>query len=118
MVSPTVKLQSYIPDEVHPHIPVSLVYDNIDPLEETLSGAGTTHRVNRIVIQKLFIPANAIITKSRRRSINVSMLLPNNYRSTTVAPDLSHMLQQRYRIKDTYEWEDSLKKNLIWNFDL
>ena len=29
----------FIPDEVHPHIPISLVYNNIVPLEETLSGA-------------------------------------------------------------------------------
>ena len=27
-----------------------LVYDNIDPLEETLSDAGTTNRVNGIII--------------------------------------------------------------------
>ena len=30
------------------------------------------------------------------------MLHPSNYRSTTVGPDLSHLLQQRYRIKDTH----------------
>ena len=27
-----------------------LVYDNIDRLEETLSGSGTSHRVNKIAI--------------------------------------------------------------------
>ena len=57
-----------IPDEVHPHIPVSLAYNKTDPLEETLSGAATTQRVNGIVIQKPFIgpkeaPAQGIITK-------------------------------------------------------
>ena len=66
-----------IPNEVHPHIPISLVYDKIDWLEETLSGPGTTHRVNRIIIQKPFIgpkeaPTHTIITKSKRLSINVA----------------------------------------------
>ena len=65
------------PDEVHPHIPILLVYDNIDWLEEILSDAGTTHCMNGIVIQKAFIGPkeahkHAIITKSKRRSINVA----------------------------------------------
>ena len=31
-----------------------LVYDNIDRIEETLSGKDTTHRVNRIAVQRGF----------------------------------------------------------------
>ena len=30
------------------------------------------------------------------------MLHLSNYHSTTVGPDLNHLLQQRYRIKDTH----------------
>ena len=44
-----------IPEEIQPYQQASMVCDNIDRLEETLSGAGTTHRVNGIVIQKAFI---------------------------------------------------------------
>ena len=35
-----------LPSSCYPHIPTSLVFDNIDRLEETLSGGGTSHRVN------------------------------------------------------------------------
>lgn len=38
-----------LPSGVHP-IPAVLAFDNIDRSEETLSGAGTSHRVNGIVV--------------------------------------------------------------------
>ena len=45
-----------IPDEIQPYQQASMVYDNIvDRLEEALSGTGTTHRVNVIVIKKAFV---------------------------------------------------------------
>lgn len=40
-----------LPLGTHPLIPTVLAYDNIDALEETLSGAGTSHRVNGIIVQ-------------------------------------------------------------------
>jgi len=40
-----------LPSSSHPCIPTTLAYDNIDRLEETLSGGGTSHRVNGIIIQ-------------------------------------------------------------------
>lgn len=40
-----------IPENIIPGKFTNLVWDNIDRLEETLSGAGTTHRVNGIAIQ-------------------------------------------------------------------
>ena len=39
-----------IPEEVQPHQHASMVYDNIDHLEKTISGAGTTHRVIGMVL--------------------------------------------------------------------
>ena len=105
-----------IPDEVHPYIPISLVYDNIDRLEETLSGTNRTHRVNRIITQKLFIglkeaPAHAIITKSKRGSINVApkQFLRYNGETRPKPPVARKIQDQRYE----YEQENSLKKNLI-----
>ena len=55
------------------------MYDNIDRLEETLSGGGTTHRVNGIAIQKAFIgpllpPVPVEISKTPKRSIYVEPL--------------------------------------------
>ena len=39
------------PDNIQAHINTKLAWDNIDRLEETLSGAGTSHRVNGIGVQ-------------------------------------------------------------------
>ena len=67
-----------IPGQVDPHIPILSIYYNVDWSEETWSGVDATHRVNWIVIQKPFIcpkeaPTHAVITKSKRRSINVAL---------------------------------------------
>jgi len=40
-----------IPKGIHPGVPTVLAFDNIDRREETLSGEGTTHRINGIVMQ-------------------------------------------------------------------
>ena len=40
-----------LPDNIRPHISTSLAWDNKDRLEETLSGGGTSHRVNGIAVQ-------------------------------------------------------------------
>lgn len=42
-----------LPQNIHPHVSTVLAFDNIDRTEETLSGAGTSHRVNAIAIQPL-----------------------------------------------------------------
>lgn len=40
-----------LPSTSHPCVPTTLAFDNIDRLEETLSGGGTSHRVNGIIVQ-------------------------------------------------------------------
>ena len=42
-----------LPGNIHPYINTILAFDKIDRLEGTLSGGGTSHRVNGIVIQPL-----------------------------------------------------------------
>ena len=32
-----------LPDDIHPYVFTTLAWDNIDRLEETLTGAGTSH---------------------------------------------------------------------------
>ena len=49
------RVETLIPDNIQQNIPVTLVYDNIDRLEETLSGSGTSHRVNGIIVQQAFM---------------------------------------------------------------
>ena len=40
-----------LPDNIHPHVSTTLTLDNIDRLEETLWGEGTSHKVNRIAVR-------------------------------------------------------------------
>ena len=70
-----------LPEKIYPHVQVSLVYDNIDRLEETLSGADTSHRVNGIVIQKKVIGSEpelvtggAAAERTHQRSLSVEKL--------------------------------------------
>ena len=91
--------------------------DNNDWLEELLSDAGTTHCMNGIVIQKPFIGPkeahkHAIITKSKRRSINVAPKQLPWYKCGTrpQQPVATKIQDQRY----AFEWGNSLIKNLIW----
>ena len=47
-----------LPENIQAHVNTTLAWDNIDRLEETLSGAGTTHRVNGIAAQAALAPGN------------------------------------------------------------
>ncbi|XP_020606380.1 uncharacterized protein LOC110045121 [Orbicella faveolata] len=40
-----------LPDNIQPHVVTTLAWENIDRLDETLSGEGTPHRVNGIAVQ-------------------------------------------------------------------
>ena len=63
-----------LPSNVYPGVLTTLAFDNIDRLEETLSGGGKSHRVNGIVIRPMVntveapTPA-ATMPKQKRRSI-------------------------------------------------
>ena len=68
-----------LPETIQPNIPTTLAWDNIDRLEETLSGGGTSHRVNGIVVQpRSYGPyAQKNVTseptsKTKQRSVNVT----------------------------------------------
>ena len=50
-----------VPDNIKPHISTSLAWDNIDRLDETLSGGGTLHRVNGIAIQAPQMSSNVVV---------------------------------------------------------
>ena len=50
-----------LPSKIISCIPTNLAFDNIDRLEETLSGTGTSHRVNGIIVQ----PQVTIVEKPR-----------------------------------------------------
>ena len=107
-----------LPDGIELYHQASLVYDNIDRLEESLSGAGTTHRVNGIVVQKSFygprIPNETVaIPKTHRRSIHVDPLeLPvYNVGTRPEPPTLGNT--DISNIPDTHTIEGR-KKDFIW----
>ena len=64
-----------LPDNIQPHVSTTLACDNIDCLEETLSGEGTSHRVNGIAVQaRHFGPQrppepSTHIVKTKKRSV-------------------------------------------------
>ena len=74
--------QPALPSWTHPHIPTILAFDNIDRQEETLSGAGTSHRVNGIIVQpqtQTCAPErkSVVYRKEKRKTLNVhEQLLP------------------------------------------
>lgn len=65
-----------LPESIKPYISTSLAWDNIDRLEETLSGGGTSHRVNGIAVQARHFgphlpPLEMTIAKSKKRSLDI-----------------------------------------------
>ena len=71
---------------IHPGMFTTLAWDNIDRLEETISGGGTLHRVNGIAIQEKPsepMPAKVLpsVSKTKKRSIaaTVPVLPPYNF---------------------------------------
>ena len=51
----------FVPRNISPNIPSTVVWDNNDFLEETLSGKGTTHVANGIIIQNHLISDDIFI---------------------------------------------------------
>jgi hypothetical protein len=67
-----------LPSGIHPCVPTVLAFDNIDRQEETLSGAGTSHRVNGIIVQPISLscaPAKGFPTGKVPHPANLSMPL-------------------------------------------
>lgn len=61
---------------IHPGTSTVLAFDNIDRLEGTLSGGGTSHRVNGIAVQPVTYGPNqevgiAEVEKTKKRSFSV-----------------------------------------------
>ena len=65
-----------LPASIKPHVFTNLAWDNIDRLEETLTGKGTSHRVNGIAVQAKvygpYLPTAELprIEKRKQRSVS------------------------------------------------
>ena len=108
---------SNIPSSIIPCIPIHLAYDNIDRLEETLSGAGTSHRVNGILIQPdaPTVPLEKVtksVSKSKKRTIpsKSQPLLQQYISGKRIGPTIiSHV-----NIEPEENFDISVMHNLIW----
>jgi len=107
-----------LPESIRPHISTTLGWDNIDRLEETLSGAGTSHRVNGIAVQaRHFGPypqpqANTQTERTKRRSIDYlprTEIAPYNAGQRCGPPSRSYI-----GVNSTVIVEEAWKKNLLW----
>lgn len=107
-----------LPDNIRPFTNTTLACDNIDRLEETLSGEGTSHRVNGIAVQaNQFSPhpqsASApIIMESKRRSIESvdDETLPVYNVGERCGPHSRGYVE----VKLNEVIENARKKNLLW----
>lgn len=108
-----------LPTPLQPYIFTNLAWDNIDRLEETLTGQGTSHRVNGIAVQRKIIgpllpkPALPVIDKQKQRTISTQHTELETYiAGRRVGPQ---PLPPRTSNKDTDEAAESARNNnLIW----
>jgi hypothetical protein len=107
-----------LPQGTHPLIPTVLAYDNIDALEETLSGAGTSHRVNGIIVQPTVsscAPARQPVAdkKDKRRTIEANVEpLPVYISATRDSPPPLKATNLSPSLEDALN--SSRQCNLLW----
>lgn len=98
-------------------IPTALAFDNIDRLEETLSGGGTSHRVNGIVIQPMVHTVEApkeaaTMPKQKNRSIATTQIsLPSFNAGDHIGPPAIKPLP----VDCITVMEEAQMKNFIWS---
>ncbi|KAK3747382.1 hypothetical protein QZH41_002637 [Actinostola sp. cb2023] len=109
-----------LPGTIQPNVFTNLAWDNIDRLEETLTGKGTTHRVNGIAVQpRVFGPHPPPaelppILKRKQRSISYEeQPLPMYISGERIGPGL---IVARSGIMNSQDAEalKAQQKNLFW----
>jgi len=107
-----------LPENIQPYVNTSLAWDNIDRLEETLSGTGTSHQVNSAAVQARHFnphlpPAPGIEqARTRKKSIDtsvISVVPPYNagYRCGSCAQTFVEVTAEEFSA-------EARKKNLLW----
>jgi len=104
-----------IPSNIYPSVFTTLAWDNSDRLEETVSGEGTSHRVDRVAVQAKVIGPEpqkvpSTVAKTKMGSISITPLMLPTYNArkrvrppTTLStdPDSASLVQAKI-------------KNLVW----
>ena len=108
-----------LPGTIQPNVFTNPAWDNIDRLEETLTGKGTTHRVNGIVVQPTVygphLPCAELpaIMKRKQRSITHEVQpLAAYIAGERVGPKPISVGEDTNSIMK--EAEKARKKNLVW----
>ena len=106
-----------LPSNINPGIPTVLAYDNIDRNEETLTGEGTSHRINGIAIQEKILGAplpqeKRKVQKAKQRSIpfNPVVLPPYNAGDKTSPPVIKAVDVEFCNVA-----KEAWSKNMIWS---
>ena len=105
-----------LPEDIFPYLFTTMAWDNIDILEETLTGGGTSHRVNGIIIQPTtYGPQQKQqliqFTGKHKRSLFIDDLnLPMYNSGQRVGPGIVITNHQEHRDTD----REVFIKNLIW----
>ena len=107
-----------LPENIRPFIGTTLAWDNIDCLEETLSGEATSHRVNGIAVQAVHfgpqLPPTSVpaMVKSKQRSIDT---VDDDNLPIYNAGDRRGPPSRGYvEVTSTQVMENARKKNLLW----
>ena len=107
-----------LPDNIQPHVSTTLAWDNIDHLEETLSGEGTSHRVNGIAVQaRHFGPQlppepSTHIVKTKKRSVEA--LDTENFPIYNAGHRFGPLSRRFVEVTCQEALENARKKNLLW----
>lgn len=105
-----------LPADMYPGVFTTLAWDNIDRLEETLSGEGTSHRVNGIAVQPKVagpMPQNVLppVSKSKKRSISPApTMLPTYNVGKRAGPPKTETVD----VDTVREVQEAKMKNLVW----
>ena len=106
-----------LPENFQPYVNTTLAWDNIDRLEETLSGEGTSHRVNGIAVQPRVLgpqlppQSEPVIVKERKRSIDIPpSFIPVYNAGDRVGPPSRKYVEVKCETVARNAW----KKNLLW----
>ena len=106
-----------IPSNIQPCVPTTVAYDNIGRQEETLSGGGTSHRVNGIAVQPN-VPTvqnkntDFLAQKNKKRSVNhPDALFPLYNAGAKTEPPAIETLD----LVVGKSAEEAQQKNLLWS---
>ena len=115
--------QATIPSNIQPYLFTNLAWDNIDRLEETLTGKGTSHRVNGIAVQaNVFgphLPRAALTNVKKTKQISITTTvegIPIYIAGEREGPKLSPAKYDLDALEVLYKKEErkSEGKILVW----